>query len=56
MKGMRKRIADILEKMTVAFFVGAYFQDPFWWKGFGALAYGMACFYMCTIMTRREKE
>jgi hypothetical protein len=53
---MRKRIADILEKMTVAFFVGFYFQEHFWWKGFGALSYAVAAFAMCLILTRRENR
>lgn len=51
---MKKRIADILEKMTVAFFVGFYFQNPFWWKGFGALAYALASFAMCLFLTKNE--
>lgn len=53
---MRKRIADILEKMTVAFFVGCYFQEHFWWKGFGALTYAVAACAMCMVLTRVESK
>ena len=51
---MKKRIADILEKMSVGFMVGAYFQNDVW-RITGAVVMGVAVFCLCLDLTRRWK-
>lgn len=52
----RKRIADILEKVSVALFVGAYFQDHFLWAGFWAMGFAFLAFALCMDLTKRMES